>query len=526
MDAEQHRLEEDARASGTGSAGARTSPSGSGARCARTTRRTAPAGTTSPTTTRAAAPIAGARTGCWASPTARAGCASRSRCGTGGTRSSRSGCSGSPVAQGNHGEDVKEVYYYLDATPTHRYMRALYKYPQAAFPYERLVEENAPPRQERAASSSWPTRACSTRAATSTCRWSMPRRHPTTSSSASRSPTAAPTRRACTCCRRCGSATLGAGGASERYCAPTRHRAGGRVGGARRACDARAASGSRRRPAPMASRADGCSPRTRRTSQRLYGGANHGPGVKDAFHDARRRRDTRRRRTTWATGTKAAFITRWTLAGRRVDDLRTAPHGRGRSTQQPLRPRLRAGVRPARPRGRRVLRRADPAALSDEERRVARQAYAGLLWSKQFYYYVVQGLARGGSRPAARRRPAQGRPQQRLAAPLQPRRAVDARQVGVSLVRGLGSGVPHGAVRAHRPGSSRKEPAAAVPARVVHAPQRPAARLRMGVRRRESARARLGRLARLQDDRRPRASATGRSSSACSRSCCSTSPGG
>ena len=46
-------------------------------------------------------------------------------------------------SEGNHGEDVKELYYYLDGTPTHSYMRMLYKYPQAAFPYERLVEENA-----------------------------------------------------------------------------------------------------------------------------------------------------------------------------------------------------------------------------------------------------------------------------------------------------------------------------------------------------------------------------------------------
>ena len=44
--------------------------------------------------------------------------------------------------EGNHGEDVKECYYYLDSTPTHSYMRALYKYPQAEFPYSRLVEEN------------------------------------------------------------------------------------------------------------------------------------------------------------------------------------------------------------------------------------------------------------------------------------------------------------------------------------------------------------------------------------------------
>ncbi|MBI2742578.1 MAG: glucosidase [Chlamydiales bacterium] len=44
--------------------------------------------------------------------------------------------------EGNHGEDVKEYYFYLDNTPTHSYMRYLYKYPQAAFPYAKLVEEN------------------------------------------------------------------------------------------------------------------------------------------------------------------------------------------------------------------------------------------------------------------------------------------------------------------------------------------------------------------------------------------------
>ncbi|HSU49583.1 MAG TPA: hypothetical protein VLJ41_03300, partial [Segetibacter sp.] len=44
--------------------------------------------------------------------------------------------------EGNHGEDVKELYYYLDCTPTHSYMKMLYKYPQKEFPYAKLVEEN------------------------------------------------------------------------------------------------------------------------------------------------------------------------------------------------------------------------------------------------------------------------------------------------------------------------------------------------------------------------------------------------
>src|SRR3954462_9071656 len=45
-------------------------------------------------------------------------------------------------AEGNHGEDVKEQYFYLDATPTHSYLKMLYKYPHCEYPYARLVDEN------------------------------------------------------------------------------------------------------------------------------------------------------------------------------------------------------------------------------------------------------------------------------------------------------------------------------------------------------------------------------------------------
>ena len=44
--------------------------------------------------------------------------------------------------QGNHGEDVKELYYYLDSLPSHAYMSGLYKYPHAAYPYDHIVAEN------------------------------------------------------------------------------------------------------------------------------------------------------------------------------------------------------------------------------------------------------------------------------------------------------------------------------------------------------------------------------------------------
>ena len=113
--------------------------------------------------------------------------------------------------EGNHGEDVKEYYFYLDSTPTHSYMKYLYKYPQAAFPYADLVETSRQPRPRRTSSTSCSTPASSTRTATSTSSSSTPRRRPRTSWSGSPSTTAARRRPSCTSCRRCGSATSGPG---------------------------------------------------------------------------------------------------------------------------------------------------------------------------------------------------------------------------------------------------------------------------------------------------------------------------
>ena len=81
-------------------------------------------------------------------------------------------------SEGNHGEDVKEYYFYLDSTPTHSYMKYLYKYPQAAFP----MTISSPP--IAAAASTSPNTSCSipaclTTTATSTCSSSTPRRRPT-----------------------------------------------------------------------------------------------------------------------------------------------------------------------------------------------------------------------------------------------------------------------------------------------------------------------------------------------------------
>jgi hypothetical protein len=98
-------------------------------------------GTTSATTKPARARIAVVRTVSPGLPTTISNSASPWRCGTGTIRSSRNRLFGLTNSEGNHGEDVKEYYYYLDSTPTHSYMRYLYKYPQAAYPYDTCRDE-------------------------------------------------------------------------------------------------------------------------------------------------------------------------------------------------------------------------------------------------------------------------------------------------------------------------------------------------------------------------------------------------
>ena len=112
-------------------------------------------------------------------------------------------------SEGNHGEDVKEYYFYLDSTPTHSYMKYLYKYPQAAFPYADLVETN----RRRSTGTTWSmnssTPASSRTTATSTSSWNTPKPVRKTSWCGSRRPTGDRTRPNCISCRRCGSGTTG-----------------------------------------------------------------------------------------------------------------------------------------------------------------------------------------------------------------------------------------------------------------------------------------------------------------------------
>jgi hypothetical protein len=287
--------------------------------------------------------------------------------------------------QGNHGEDVKELYYYLDATPTASYLKGLYKYPQAEYPYRALIEENGrraktDPEYELAdtgvldgnryfdvqveyakaapddvlvhvtLSNRGPEEARLSVLPTlwfrNTWRWGR----------TSEEHTPKPAIEAV------------AGGFEAEHAT---------LGAWRLACGAD----------PAGNEPELLLTENETNVERLWGGANAGPHVKDAFHDFVVH--GKREAVDHARGTKAAALYRLALpSGASVTlDLRLTA----------------AGSAPARPFGgdfATVLRRrreeADEffaarisASLTEEERRVARQAYAGLVWSKQFYHYVV-----------------------------------------------------------------------------------------------------------------------------------------
>ena len=102
-------------------------------------------GTTSPTTRPARAPIAGARTGSAGISDDQQRLCFALALWNGKDPILKERLFGLTNSEGNHGEDVKEYYFYLDSTPTHSYMKYLYKYPQAAYPYDDLVETNRAP---------------------------------------------------------------------------------------------------------------------------------------------------------------------------------------------------------------------------------------------------------------------------------------------------------------------------------------------------------------------------------------------
>ncbi len=177
--------------------------------------------------------------------------------------------------------------------------------------------------------------------------------------------------------------------------------------------------------------------------QRLFQVPNAGPLVKDAFHDYVIHGRTEAVNPA-ASGTKAAahYVLDVAAHDRATVELRL--FAEAEAPPAPFGPAF-DGVFAGR------IAEADdvlcgpyPAGTPpDEDRRISRQAYAGLLWSKQFYHYVVKDWLEGdpGQPPPPAEPPARTQP--RLGPPVQSRRDLHAGQVGISLVRRLGLGLSH-----------------------------------------------------------------------------------
>jgi hypothetical protein len=288
--------------------------------------------------------------------------------------------------QGNHGEDVKELYYYLDATPTYSYAKALYKYPQREFPYQDLVQENGrrsklEPEYELADAGAFDenryfdVQAEYAKAAPEDLliRITVTNRGPA---------------------------------AAEIDVLPTlwfrNHWSWGRTSeehGPKPTI--RAESDARWRvehhelgdytlqlDASAKERPELLFTDNETNLQRLWNVQNPAAFVKDAFHDFVVHGETGAVNPA-RVGTKAAALYRLKLGAGKSATLRLRLTGNGSAPAEAFGRAFDElfGARIAEADafyGERI-----PAALTGEERAVARQAYAGLLWSKQFYHYVV-----------------------------------------------------------------------------------------------------------------------------------------
>ncbi|MCA1581736.1 MAG: glucosidase [Acidobacteria bacterium] len=290
--------------------------------------------------------------------------------------------------EGNHGEDVKEIYFYLDSTPTHAYMKALYKYPQREFPYAGLVAENARRTKEDPEYEIQDTAAFEdgryfdvfaeyAKAAADDVRIRF--------TIANRGPDAAKIDVLPTLWFR---NTWSWGRSGEGYWKKPRLCAEGD-----RAVIAEHESLGRFRldAAPDPAPASLLFTENETNTERLFGVPNPTPFVKDAFHAAvvGGRADAV---NPERTGTKAAL--RYSLeipAGQEVRlRLRLSsgvPAGIGDDFDAVFAGRIREADA--------FWKSRIPDALTGEERTVARQAYAGLLWTKQFYHFAVRDWLEG-----------------------------------------------------------------------------------------------------------------------------------
>jgi hypothetical protein len=310
--------------------------------------------------------------------------------------------------EGNHGEDVKEAYFYLDSTPTHSYMKALYKYPLAEYPYARLVEEN------RRRGRTDPEFEITDAGVFDEDRYvdvfaeyakASPDDVLIRITLASRSDEAAALHVLPTLWFR---NTWSWGRDGEAYWPrpSLREIAPGRVRTDHATLEPQVLAAA---PGPEGRPPDLLFTENETNSARLFAFANPTPYVKDAFHEyvVRGRVDAV---NPARTGTKVAAHYRLTVPARgqavlclrltREPEASDAPFGRD----------FAATFARRQEEADEFYAHCSPAELTAEERQVSRQAAAGLLWSKQFYHYVVKDWLEGDpAQPTAPAERLQGR---------------------------------------------------------------------------------------------------------------------
>jgi hypothetical protein len=287
--------------------------------------------------------------------------------------------------EGNHGEDVKECYFYLDSTPTHSYMKALYKYPQAEFPYLRLVEENRSrgkdaPELELADTGVFDDNryfdvvAEYAKASTNDILIRI--------TVFNRGPESADLVLLPTLWFR-NSWSWGREGEGY-WPKPRLARSGPGLIEAEHASLGRYVLAADGEPELLFTENE-------TNVARLFGGTNASPHVKDAFHEyvIHGRLDAV---NPAQEGTKAAALYRLSIPARGQTTLRLRlsegkPGTFGSAFDRVFEDRIREADA--------FYRDRLSAAASSDERSVVRQGYAGLLWSKQFYHYVVRDWAQG-----------------------------------------------------------------------------------------------------------------------------------
>ena len=307
---------------------------------------------------RGRAPTAGARTACSGSPTTRGRLCFALALWNGADPILKERLFGLTGPEGNHGEDVKEVYYYLDATPTHSYLKALYRYPQRAFPYERAGRGERAPRPRRPRVRAGRHRHLRRRTATSTSSSNTPRPRPEDIviriAATNRGPEAAPLHLLPTLWFR-NTWSWGRDPARGPSCAPAEP-AGHGV-----ACRGLAPAARRRTTwLAVGSAALLFTENDTNTRTALWGVPNATPYVKDGFHAAVVDGDGPTPSTRPATGTKAAAHYLLTVAAGRDRDG-PAPAARKRSADDAVRRTPTAILATRLDRGGRVLRPAGSA---------------------------------------------------------------------------------------------------------------------------------------------------------------------